>query len=270
MNLSPQGKTKKHLHNIYIGAILTILSITGVVIGFLNKAEVEVKSQDKLLIYSFIALLTGIVVLGVGITQRYSKEVTLNSSTKVVILSQAALFAALAYIGFSYFRIDIPIGPGSTAFHLGNTFVVVAALLLGGPWGGLSGAVGLSLADLTSGMYFTTAPQTFFLKLFIGLIVGFVAHNIFKISKQKDPKKVFVASIVASISGLAFNVVADPIVGFFYKKYILSMQTELAVNWSKMTAVTTLVNAIASVFAGVILYNALRPALIRAKIFVRR
>ena len=49
-----------------------------------------------------------------------------NSSLR---LTQAAMIAALAYIGFQFLRIDIPVGPERTAFHLGNTFVVLGALL---------------------------------------------------------------------------------------------------------------------------------------------
>ena len=56
-------------------------------------------------------------------------------------LAQAGLMAALCYIGFAFFKIDIPVGPEKTAFHLGNVFCVLGALLLGGPWGGLAGAV---------------------------------------------------------------------------------------------------------------------------------
>ena len=42
--------------------------------------------------------------------------------------------------------------------------MVLAALLLGGYWGGLAGAVGMTIADLTTS-YVTSAPKTFFLKL---------------------------------------------------------------------------------------------------------
>ena len=87
---------------------------------------------------------------------------------KILTLTQCALIAALAYVGFQFLRIDIPVGTERTAIHLGNTFVVIGALLLGG-WGGFAGAMGLTMADLTSG-YITSAPKTFLLKLAIGLI----------------------------------------------------------------------------------------------------
>ena len=261
---------KKLTKTLCFGLLLTIISIIGITYGYLDKTNIEVSSSDSILIYSFIVFLIAIVITGIGIGKLITKDrKKATAFSNVIPLAQAALFAALAYIGFSYFRIDIPIGPGSTAFHFGNTFVVVAALLLGGSYGGLSGAVGLSLADLTSGKYFTTAPQTFFLKLCIGLITGFIAHKLLKIRQQKDQRKLFLSSILAAASGLVFNIFADPIVGFFYKKYILSLQMDLAIQWTKMTAVTTLVNSITSILASVILYNALRPALAKANLLQR-
>ena len=52
-------------------------------------------------------------------------------------LALAGFMAALCYIGFAFFKIDIPVGTEKTAFHLGNVFCVLAALLLGGYLGGL-------------------------------------------------------------------------------------------------------------------------------------
>lgn len=63
-----------------------------------------------------------------------------------------------ATLVFPSFKIDIPVGTEKTAFHLGNVFCVLAALFLGGLWGGMAGAVGMTIADLTSG-YVTSAPQ---------------------------------------------------------------------------------------------------------------
>ena len=178
----------------------------------------------------------------------------------------AALLAALCYIGFSYFRIDIPVGSEKTAFHLGNVFCVLAALLIGGFWGGMSGAVGMTIADLTTG-YVTSAPKTFFLKLCIGLIAGFVAHKIFHISSDEKRKvSLPVATVLSCVAGMAFNVVADPVVGYFYKTYILGVPQSVASIWAKMGAVTTLVNAIVAVIVASVFYLALRPALKRTNL----
>ena len=177
-------------------------------------------------------------------------------------LCMAALFAALCYIGFTYCKIDIPVGGEKTAFHLGNVFCVLAALFLGGFWGGMSGAVGMTIADLTTA-YVTSAPKTFVLKLCIGLITGLIAHKVFHLSKDEQRK----ASLpVATAVSCAFNVVADPVVGYFYKTYVLGIPQQAANIWVKMGAVTTAVNAVVAVIAATVLYLALRPALKRSNL----
>jgi uncharacterized membrane protein len=155
------------------------------------------------------------------------------------------------------------VGTEKTAFHLGNVFCVLAALLIGGFWGGMSGAVGMTIADLTTG-YVTSAPKTFLLKLCIGLITGFVAHKILHIrDEEKRSLSLPVAAVLSCTAGMAFNVVADPVVGYFYKMYILGVPQEAATIWAKMGAVTTLVNAIVAVIVASVFYLALRPALKR-------
>ena len=183
-------------------------------------------------------------------------------STRKIVF--ASLMAALCYIGFSYFRIDIPVGTEKTAFHLGNVFCVLAALLIGGFWGGMSGAVGMTIADLTTG-YVTSAPKTFILKLCIGLIAGFVAHKVLHLNNDEKRKLPLpAATVISCAAGMAFNVVADPVVGYFYKTYILGIPQEVASIWAKIGAVTTFVNAIVAVVAATVFYLALRPALKRS------
>ena len=190
--------------------------------------------------------------------------------TDVRTLSLAALFAALCYVGFTYCKIDIPVGAEKTAFHLGNVFCVLAALLLGGFWGGMAGAVGMTLADLTTA-YVTSAPKTFVLKLCIGLIVGLIAHKGFHISREQPKKRTLLLSTVLSCAGgMAFNIVADPVVGYFYKMYVLGVPQEAAGIWAKIGALTTSVNALVAVLAATVLYLALRPALQRSNLLPKR
>ena len=175
-------------------------------------------------------------------------------------ITQAAMIAALAYVGFQFLRIDIPVGTERTAFHLGNTFVVLGALLLGGGWGGAAGALGLAMADLTSG-YVTSAPKTFLLKLIIGLLVGLVSRRFFRMEKETDPKKQSVIALTSSAVALGCNVVLDPLFGYFYKTYIFGIPQDMSAALSKIGSVTTLVNAALSTVVTVILWTALYPAL---------
>lgn len=189
----------------------------------------------------------------------------MKTNSTVMKIAQTALFAALCYVIFTYLQIKIPMpGGDATSVHLGNAFCVLAALLLGGWYGGLAGAIGMGIADVMDPIYITGAPKTFILKLCIGLITGLVAHKIAKINESTDKKYIFKWSLLASVAGLAFNVIADPIVGYFYKQYILGQPQQMAEVLAKWSAAATFVNAILSTIVVVIIYNALRPALAKS------
>lgn len=190
---------------------------------------------------------------------------TMKTNSTVMKIAQTALFAALCYVIFTYLQIKIPMpGGDATSIHLGNAFCVLAALLLGGWYGGLAGAIGMGIADVMDPIYITGAPKTFILKLCIGLITGLVAHKIAKINASTDKKYIFKWSLLASVAGLAFNVIADPIVGYFYKQYILGQPQQMAEVLAKWSAAATFVNAVLSTIVVVIIYNALRPALAKS------
>lgn len=104
-------------------------------------------------------------------------------TNKILKIVMIGLMAGLCYISFMFFQIKIPTPGGFTSFHLGNTFCVLAALLLGGLEGGLAGAIGMGIADLLDPTYAIVAPKTMILKLGIGLVTGFVAHKIFHVQK---------------------------------------------------------------------------------------
>ena len=235
------------------GVVLTVMTRTAAI------AEEAATSAKIPFALGLIMILCGFLIALVGALPE-------RKPTNVRTLSMAALFAALCYIGFTYCKIDIPVGMEKTAFHLGNVFCVLAALFLGGFWGGLSGAVGMTIADLTTS-YVTSAPKTFLLKLCIGLITGFVAHKIFKLSQDKERKvPLTVATVISCAAGMAFNIVADPLVGYFYKMYILGVPQEAASIWAKIGAVTTSVNAVVAVISASLLYMALCKAMKRTNL----
>ena len=182
----------------------------------------------------------------------------------LVKLTETALMAALGYVAFTFLQIKIPLpGGDASSLHIGNAVCVLAALMLGGVYGGLAGAVGMSIADIMDPVYITVAPKTFLLKFCIGLIVGLVAHKIARINESTDKKYVLKWSVIASVAGLGFNVIADPVVGYFYKMFILGQPQTAAEVLAKLSAVTTLVNAIVSVVLVGFVYNAARPALLK-------
>mgnify|MGYP002518218734 CR=1 FL=1 len=227
----------------------------------------EKLSAERPYSYSLVLVFFAILLTAKGL---YNAIVGIVPAAKTDVrkLAQAGLLAALCYIGFAFLKVDMPV-PGSlekTAFHFGNVFCVLAALLLGGYWGGLAGAVGMTIADLTTA-YVTSAPKTFLLKLCIGLIVGLVAHKIFHLSKEHPKKYITGVTILASACGMAFNLVADPLVGYFYKMYLLGVPQDISKALAKISTMTTGVNAVTAVVCASIIYLALRPALKKAGLF---
>ena len=187
----------------------------------------------------------------------------------VIKLAQTALLAALCFVSFTFLQIKIPMpGGDATSLHIGNAFCVLAALLLGGVYGGLAGAIGMTIADILDPIYIVGAPKTFILKFCIGLIVGLVAHRIAKINESTDKKYVFRWSLIASIAGLGFNVIADPLVGYFYKQYNLGQPQQMAEVLAKWSTATTFVNAVVSTVLVAVLYNVLRPVLLKSGLLV--
>lgn len=245
----------------------------GTAIGNLETLNTEVSrlSEEKSSLerpYSYALILVFFAVM-LTIKGFYNAFAGVPRTQKIEVtrVAQAGLLAALCYIGFAFFKIDIPVGPEKTSFHFGNVFCVLAALLLGGYWGGLAGAVGMTIGDLTTS-YVTSAPKTFLLKLCIGLIVGLVSHGIFKLSRDHKPQKVAAVTVAAAACGMAFNVVADPVVGYFYKTYLLGVPQDIASALAKISAMTTGVNAVVAVIAASVFYLMLRPALRKSDLFV--
>lgn len=173
--------------------------------------------------------------------------------------------AALSYVVFTFLQIKITLpGGDATSIHLGNAICVLGGLLLGGAYGGIGGAIGMTIGDLFDPVYVLYAPKTFLLKFCIGYITGFIAHKCGKISTSNDTSHVLKWTILATVSGLLFNVVFDPLVGYYYKLWILGKPAaELTLAWN-VTA--TSINAILSTFVSVIVYMTLRPAMRKANL----
>ncbi len=185
---------------------------------------------------------------------------------KIQKLVMTGVFAALSYVVFTFLQIKITLpGGDATSIHLGNAVCVLGALILGGLYGGIGGALGMTIGDLFDPVYVVYAPKTFILKLCIGLITGLIAHRIGRITREQDQKKVFLWTLLAAIGGLAFNVAADPLVGYFYKLLILGKPAaDITLAWN---IASTSINAVLSTIVSVLVYMALRPALKRTGLF---
>lgn len=252
-------KRRKSFTLLIIGAVLLITGIIAAVLTYNNSYQNGVERPYS---YALIAVFSGILLSIRGIYNA-TRGTLKRTKPDVKRLAAAGLMAALCYIGFAFFKIDIPVGPEKTAFHFGNVFCVLAALLLGGYWGGLAGAIGMTIGDLTTA-YVTSAPKTFLLKLCIGLITGFFAHTVFRLDREHSKKYVTGATILSCVCGMGFNIVADPLVGYFYKMYLLGVPQDISAALAKISTLTTAVNAAVAVIAASVFYLALRPALRKA------
>lgn len=187
-----------------------------------------------------------------------------NESMRKVIFT--GVMAALSYVVFTFLQIKITLpGGDATSIHLGNAVCVLGALLLGGAYGGLGGAIGMTIGDLLDPIYIVYAPKTFLLKLCIGLITGLIAHKLGHISTETDDRKVWKWTFAAAVGGLLFNVIFDPLLGYFYKLLILGKPAaELTLAWN---IASTSINAVTSTIASTAVYMALRPALKKSGLF---
>ena len=142
---------------------------------------------------------------------------------------------------------------------------VLAALILGGFYGGLAGAIGMTIGDLLDPIYVVYAPKTFLLKLCIGLIAGLIAHRMGHITHKTDRKAIGKWVLGAALGGLLFNTVADPLVGYVYKLLILGKPAaQIALTWNVLS---TGINTVISTAVSVIVYMALLPSLKKAGLF---
>ncbi len=120
-------------------------------------------------------------------------------------IAYTALFAALCCLATYVIKVPMPYG----YFNVGDVFVLLAAWMLGGVWGGFAAGIGSMLADLLSG-YADYALLTFVIK-FTMAIVAFYGYKLLKKLIQK-PALDFLPRLVSAL-------VAEAIMAFGYFAY---------------------------------------------------
>lgn len=179
-------------------------------------------------------------------------------NNKTLKLTTISIFAALAYLSFTFGQIKIITPVGVTSFHLGNTFAILGALVLGGKHGGIAAAIGMGIGDILDPIYITVAPKTIILKFLIGCVTGYFAHKKFNISKGSfNTKHVFISSCF----GMLFNVIISPIFSFVYSIVLFGVTTEVAKAFFSISFIITLINGVLSSIIATLLYKYCRPKL---------
>ena len=185
------------------------------------------------------------------------------TSKQITRLTLAGMFAAMAFVCFSYLRLEIPMGLGLTGkIYVGYTFILLAALLLGPKYGGLTGAIGLTLADILAG-YTTSAPPTFVAKFILGWSVGFFAHKIYHLPEETNPAKITRIVVTAAILGSLLNVATEPVIRYSFKYYILGVAHQVAYVSAINCAISMAINNVVSTILSCILYKVIPQELIK-------
>ena len=109
-------------------------------------------------------------------------------------ITKIAIMAALVFV--ATFLIKIPSLNGYT--HIGDSMVIISALILGKKKGALAAGLGATLCDLLSG-YMQYIIPTFLIKAIMVLIIATIGENL--IGKTKS------AWIIGSIIGCTFQVI---------------------------------------------------------------
>ena len=125
-----------------------LLCLIGIAAAFCFRGGATAENANTL--YKVLFALSVILAVS-GLVAGIVNLLPERKPTSIRTLAMASIFAALCYVGFAFFQIKISVGDSSTSFHLGNVFCVMAALLLGGFWGGMAGAIGMTLAELYGG-----------------------------------------------------------------------------------------------------------------------
>ena len=182
-------------------------------------------------------------------------------------LTLAGMFAALAFVCFTYLRIEIPMGGGMTGkIYIGHAFILLSALILGAKYGALTGAIGLSLADILAG-YTTSAPPTFLVKFLLGLAVAFIAHKVFNLAAADDKKATKIVTI-AAVFGCLVNVITEPLIRYGFKVFVLGLPHQIAYLSAINCAVSMAVSAVPPVILAVFLYKAVQHSILKSYKFV--
>lgn len=95
------------------------------------------------------------------------------NKTKLYKLILTSLFTALAF-AFTFVSIPLPVGK----VHLGNFVCIMSSFFVGPILGGLSGAIGMGLADITGGYPLASIIRTIILKFVMGVISGLVFKSL--------------------------------------------------------------------------------------------
>ncbi len=189
--------------------------------------------------------------------------------TNILKLTLAAMFAAMAFVCFTYLRIEIPMGGGLPGkIYIGSAFIMLSAFLLGAKYGGLTGAIGLTIGDILVG-YATSAPPTFVAKFIFGVACAFMAHQVLHLSNAQTKRQIYTRAALSGLFGSLLNVLTEPVIRWAFKVYILGLPEPIAYISAINCAISMAVNSLPSIFVASILYGIAKTTVFRNRDLLR-
>jgi len=143
------------------------------------------------------------------------KKLELNS-LKVRDMVQVSLMAAIIYISTAVINIPTPGVIFKGVVHLGDSMVLLGAILLGKRKGFFSAAVGMCLFDILS-PYAVWAPFTFFIKGIMAWIAASIAYR-----KGNNGEK-FANNVFAFIIACIWMILAYYVVGALMMHFVANL-----------------------------------------------
>lgn len=102
----------------------------------------------------------------------------------------AALFMAFVFVGTQFLQVPLPFG----YFNLGDCFILLSAVIVGGAYAVVASALGAALADVLSG-YVVYAPATVIVKSLMVIAMLLILH----LCKNKSDKAQSILSCVGAV-----------------------------------------------------------------------
>ena len=152
-----------------------------------------------------------------------------ESSLSTLETAKAAVFAALTFIATFAVKIQTPT---FGYIHVGDCFVLLSGLLLGGPLGALAAGTGSALSDLMAG-YAIWIPGTFIIKFLVALVAWW---SFSALKKLFNTEKKFPAGLLI-VSGLAGELVMTA--GYFFYNIVIISLTSGSFSSASLAAAIT-------------------------------
>ena len=174
--------------------------------------------------------------------------------SRTYYLVMSSIMATFVIIS-TFLSIIIPIGEMNMTVHLGNITCLLAGVLLGPFYGGLSAAIGSAIFDILNPIYITSVPFTFVFKFIMTFICGIIAHS----NGKKGESQFY--NITGAVAGSLVYMFLRAIKSLLFNLYLLKMEPVTAVIFTVNGTLFAFLKTIFTVAAFAVLLPIIREKL---------